>query len=405
MAWRRSLIKERERGDRYKEWFESAMVMVDKVPVGVLWSEVGAGMTVTYANDTARALIGVPDVSSRPGLAEVLPPLRHNAEVANPAVLLPMRLEIGVADRRLDVTSILIHNEAGAPIGCMTMLCDVTRRAALGETLRTGVGSAVGAIASAVDDLASVAMILGETAAVSTAATRSASGVAIQTSTHVASVASATEQLAASVAEIGHQTHRSNNAVQRADAAARATAGIMDVLAQSARRIGNVAEVITTVAQKTNMLALNATIEAARAGDAGLGFAVVAREVKELAVQAASAATDIATQVREVQAAACAAAEAITTISAVMTEVTAVATAIAAAVEQQSAATSEIARSAQEASSGTQTLSDNVRRATEAAGALDAPAGSILLSIETLRGQSQAVARDVDRFVSEAALI
>jgi methyl-accepting chemotaxis protein len=45
-------------------------------------------------------------------------------------------------------------------------------------------------------------------------------------------------------------------------------------LAQSAGKIGDVVNLITDIASQTNLLALNATIEAARAGDAGKGFAV-----------------------------------------------------------------------------------------------------------------------------------
>ena len=64
---------------------------------------------------------------------------------------------------------------------------------------------------------------------------------------------------------------------------ARKTNDRVSQLSKAAARIGDVVELINTIAGQTNLLALNATIEAARAGEAGRGFAVVASEVKALA--------------------------------------------------------------------------------------------------------------------------
>lgn len=73
---------------------------------------------------------------------------------------------------------------------------------------------------------------------------------------------------------------------------AAAISSIEDIQA-SARRIGEHIKVVDEIAVQTNLLALNATIEAARAGASGSGFAVVAGEVRSLALRSAAAAKDI----------------------------------------------------------------------------------------------------------------
>ena len=81
---------------------------------------------------------------------------------------------------------------------------------------------------------------------------------------------------------------------------ARSTTERVGELSKAATRIGDVIELINTIAGQTNLLALNATIEAARAGEAGRGFAVVASEVKALAAQTARATDEISTQIASI---------------------------------------------------------------------------------------------------------
>ena len=130
---------------------------------------------------------------------------------------------------------------------------------------------------------------------------RGADAASTEASANVRDIASATDELAASVKEIDRQVAQSNAIADKAVSEADRTNLAVQELNEAATRIGDVVKLITDIAEQTNLLALNATIEAARAGEAGRGFAVVAGEVKALAGQTASATEDIAQQIAGMQ--------------------------------------------------------------------------------------------------------
>jgi methyl-accepting chemotaxis protein len=79
------------------------------------------------------------------------------------------------------------------------------------------------------------------------------------------------------------------------------TARQVQVLGQNSQEIGEILEVISEIANRTNLLGLNATIEAARASESSRGFGVVADEVRSLAERSSQAAKDIAVLVENIQ--------------------------------------------------------------------------------------------------------
>jgi len=96
----------------------------------------------------------------------------------------------------------------------------------------------------------------------------------------------------------------------------------MTGIQESSTKIGRIIRTINEIALQTNMLALNAAVEAARAGDAGLGFAVVAGEVRGLALRATQAAKDTETLIEEAEANATAGSNRILELASAICEVT-----------------------------------------------------------------------------------
>lgn len=270
----------------------------------------------------------------------------------------------------------------------------------LASDFEAAVGEIIETVASASTELEASAGTLTHTADETQQLSVAVASASEEASTNVQSVASATEELSSSITEISRQVQESARVARDAVVQANHTNERVSALAQAAGRIGDVVELINSIAGQTNLLALNATIEAARAGEAGRGFAVVASEVKALAEQTAKATGEISHQIGDIQTATEESVRAIREIGGTIERLSEISSTIAAAVEEQGAATQEISRNVQQAASGTQQVSSNIADVQRGASETGTASSQVLSAAQTLSGDSNRLRLEVGNFLA-----
>ena len=262
------------------------------------------------------------------------------------------------------------------------------------------IGEIVATVSSASTQLEASAGTLTTTAERAQQLTTTVAAASEEASTNVRSVASATEEMASSINEIGRQVQDSARMAGEAVDQARKTNDRVSELSKAAARIGDVVELINTIAGQTNLLALNATIEAARAGEAGRGFAVVASEVKALAEQTAKATGEIGQQITGIQTATQDSVNAIKEIGGTIEKLCEISSTIASAVEEQGAATQEISRNVQQAAHGTQQVSSHITDVQRGASETGSASSQVLAAAQSLSGDSNRLKLEVGKFLN-----
>ena len=269
----------------------------------------------------------------------------------------------------------------------------------LADAFEGAVGEIVETVSSAASELEASSNTLTNAAERSQNLATMVATASEEASTNVQSVASSSEELTSSVSEISRQVQESSRVASEAVDQAQRTNHRVGELSKAAARIGDVVELINTIAGQTNLLALNATIEAARAGEAGRGFAVVASEVKALAEQTAKATGEISQQIGGIQAATEDSVGAIREIGNTIGRMSEISSTIAAAIEEQGAATQEISRNIQQAAAGTSQVSSNIADVQRGASETGSASAQVHSAAKSLSSESHRLKLEVGRFL------
>jgi methyl-accepting chemotaxis protein len=372
--------------------YGSALVMLGVILAITI--ALGAGVSFYVIRDVSRGIASIVEPMQALGqdnLSAEVPHQGETNEIGSMADALQVFKEALIAKKAADEAAAA---DAEAKIERGRRVDAITR------DFEKMIGEIVNTVSSASTQLEASAGTLSSTADRSQELATTVSAASEEASANVQSVASATEELTSSVNEISRQVQESARMASEAVGQARTTTDRVSELSRAATRIGDVIELINTIAGQTNLLALNATIEAARAGEAGRGFAVVASEVKALAEQTAKATGEIGQQITSIQGATQDSVNAIKEISGTIERLSEISSTIAAAVEEQGAATQEISRNVQQAAHGTQQVSHNITDVQRGASETGSASSQVLTAAQSLSTDSNRLKVEVDKFLT-----
>jgi methyl-accepting chemotaxis protein len=176
-------------------------------------------------------------------------------------------------------------------------------------------------------------------------------------------------------------------------------------LGEQSNQIGNIVEVITGIAEQTNLLALNAAIEAARAGEQGRGFAVVADEVRKLAAQSSESAKQITELISSIQRETAKAVQSMDVGTKQFNEGIQTVTTAGHSFENIMRAVNDVANQIQEVSASTQQMSAGTEQVVQAVKTIELVAGESVASTQNVSAATEEQLATMDEIASASAAL
>lgn len=326
------------------------------------------------------------------------------------------RVRSNFADDTLNELSSNINNLLASVEGGLTTTGDILERVAKGDLTQRMAGDFRGSfrdlqshVNNMLDALTSLIMDItnsGETLSGSSAELRQTADMlskqAEQNAASVEQTSAAIEELTASMSQVdanlidvSQSAQQARKTAKDSERVASEAARSMDRILKGSKEINRVTDVIEHISFQINLLALNAGVEAARAGDAGLGFTVVASEVRQLAQRAGDAVQEIAQVLNQSDAAVQEGVANVSKAKASLDEISTKVVSISESVEDVTRAMSEQASGIQEISSAVSHVDGNTQR--QAAAFEEITASSHLLANE-----AQELKKSTSRFHIDA---
>ena len=282
-------------------------------PVVVLDKE----LHITYMNDAGRAIGGNDYLHKRCG--EVM--AREDDGTANDALakaaksLAPASGETVAhpQGRRFDIsyTAIPFKDKNGKLAAVLQLITDLTSIkstqrtildvASQAQDISERVASASEQLSAQVEQVSKGSDVQRDRAGSTATAMEEMTSTIVEVARNAGEASHQGESTRAKAAEGSSLVSKVVAAINQVNVVASALQENMQHLGQQAESIGSVMNVISDIADQTNLLALNAAIEAARAGEAGRGFAVVADEVRKLAEKTMTATTEVGSSIKGIQ--------------------------------------------------------------------------------------------------------
>ncbi|MEM7781237.1 MAG: methyl-accepting chemotaxis protein [Pseudomonadota bacterium] len=271
----------------------------------------------------------------------------------------------------------------------------------MADGFEVSVGELINAVSAASVQLKATSEQMVAVADGSNDQANSASEAMERASANVTAAAAATDEFALSIGEISQQASASASLARDASTLVSSANARMTELSNAAVEIGEIIELIQTIAQRTNLFALNASIEAARGGEAGRGFAVVASEVKELAMQTSNATSSVTERITAMQDSSRSSASDLSSIVDQIGELEKAAVMIATAVDQQSVSGDELARNIDTVASGSAQISERLTQLRGASQETGSAADDVVASAEALGQHAEELRDKAGRFISD----